>query len=568
MLEAALRQPPPEPSPRGSRPPPARSCLRPAPWFRTHALAQRGEPRWPAQEDVVEPAELAERLRTLFRDAERTALALGASPGALRLRILRCDEGPAGRASSVNTRDGDPSTVAVWLEREHPFTLDRKTMRVIEPGRGALPRSVLERAADLADRAQLALGRPVEIDWALSRGRVVVAGVRPVSPAWRFTDETWRVVALLWHDEGPIAPLAVDSLDIALRPPEEPSNEAHVRRLFARAYRHVGPGRGRRGESTHPLSEAALRAARVVGDVARPIAAVRRFERTLDDWLAAFASDDLSSLDDPGLLRALRERQRVVIEAEELLDRGRKATAAVIGALEASLGTIPRDCIDGLAAIRRTRRRRRLDERLAKAARELGTLPDTLDPVPAPLRLRFAELRREAGDTRPLGLDVRPAPYGASDAALVEGMRAAVDGRAERAEQAQRQAIRRLMTTARARPLGTGRAALARSLTLMIERLADAKGTVAEGLSAASSRLRDAALEIGRRLIERGVLDEPEDVLHLYVAEIQEALSGEPGAYAARVRLRREEDARWRAFDPPTRLLARVAPRGPTYGPG
>jgi hypothetical protein len=102
----------------------------------------------------------------------------------------------------------------------------------------------------------------------------------------------------------------------------------------------------------------------------------------------------------------------------------------------------------------------------------------------------------------------------------------------------------------------------------MIERLSDAKGTVAEGLSAANLRLRDAAIEIGRRLVERGVLDEPDDALYLYVAEIQEALSGEPGAYAARVRLRREEDARWRAFEPPTRLLARPSPRGPTYGPG
>ncbi len=569
-LEDALRQAPLPAAPRASQPPPppAPPCLRLSPWFRTAALAARGEPRWPMQDAVVDPSALAERLRALWAEVGRTTAALGSSPGALRLRVLRCDEGAAGSASSVNLDDGDPSTVAVWLSRSSPWTLDRKTMRPLEQGKGPLPRSVIERAADLADRAQLALGRPVEIDWALSRGRVVVAGVRPVSPAWRFTDETWRVVALLWHDEGPIAPLAVDALDIALRAADEPVNEPRVRRVFARAYRRVEDGRGRRGETTHALSDAAVRAARVVSDVARPIAAARRFERTLDDRLAAFASDDLSVCDDAALLRALRERQRVVIEAEELLDRGRKATAAVIGALEASLGTLPRDCVDGLAAIRRTRARRRLDERLAKAAREIGAMPKEVDPVPAPLRRRFAELRREVGHARPLGLDVRPEAYGASDAALVEGMRAAIDGRAERAEQAQRQAIRRLMTTARARPLGAGRAALARSLTLMIERLADAKGTVAEGLSAANLRLRDVAIEIGRRLVERGVLDEADDALYLYVAEIQEALSGEPGAYAARVRLRREEDSRWRAFEPPTRLLARPSPRGPTYGPG
>jgi hypothetical protein len=220
----------------------------------------------------------------------------------------------------------------------------------------------------------------------------------------------------------------------------------------------------------------------------------------------------------------------------------------------------------GLAAIRRTRARRRLDERLAKAWAELGELPAELDPVPAALRRTFAELRRELAHERPLGLDVRPLPYGASDRALVDGMRAASDGRAERAEREQRQAIRRLMATARSRPLGRGRAALARTLTMMIERLADAKGTVAEGLADANLRVRAAALEVGRRLVDHGILDEPEDALYLFVSEIHDALTGEPGAYTARVRLRREEDDRWRSFAPPTRLLARPRPRRPTWG--
>lgn len=569
LLEASLREPVTAAVPRGTQPPPppARAALRLSPWFRTAAHAARAEPRWPAVDPVLEPSEVLARLSALWADAPRVGALLGSSPGALRLRALRCDEGPAGSASSVDARDGDPSSVAVWLPGSTPWTIDRKTMRPIEQGHGPLPRSVVEKAADLADRAQLALGRPVEIDWALSAGRVMVAGVRPLAPAWRFTEETWRVVALLWDDEGPIAPLAVDALDKALRAEDEPIDELRVRRVFARAYRRVEDGRGRRGERTHPLAEAAMRAARVVSDVTRPIAAARAFARSLDGRLEAFDRDDTSALDDAELLRALRERQRVVIEAEELLDLGRKATAAAIGALEAALGTLPRECVDGLAALRRTRARRRVDERLAKAARDLGELPVTVDPVPAPLRSRFAELRRELEGTRPLGLDVRPAAYGASDAALVRGMRAALEGHGERAEHAQRQAIRRLMATAHARPLGAGRAALARTLTLMIERLADAKGSVAEGLAAANLRLRDVAVEIGRRLVERGVLDEPDDVLYLYVAEVQEALAGEPGAYAARVRLRREEDARWRGFEPPTRLVARAAPRRPTYGP-
>jgi len=133
-----------------------------------------------------------------------------------------------------------------------------------------------------------------------------------------------------------------------------------------------------------------------------------------------------------------------------------------------------------------------------------------------------------------------------------------LDGRAERAEREQRGAVRRLMATARSRPLGRGRAALARTLTVVIDRLAAAKGEVADGLADANLRLRDIAIEAGRRLVERDVLDRDDDALYLFVAEIQDALDGEPGAYTARVRLRREEDARWRRFTPPTRL----APRG------
>lgn len=547
--------------------PRTRRALRLAPWFRTAPLAARGEARWPAQEELLEPKDVAPRLAALWAEAGTLGPTLGTSPNALRLRALCCDEGPIGSASSVGGEDGDPSLVAVWLAGQPPATLDRKTLRVVEPGPAALPRSVIERAADLADRAQLALGRPVEIDWVLSGGRVAVAAVRPIAPSWRFTDEASRRVSLLWDDEGPIAPLAVDALDQALREESDPRDEMRVRRVFARAYRRLEVGRGRPGERAQALSEAALRAARVVQDVARPIAATRTFVRTLDDRLSAFDADDLGGLDDLELLRALRERQRVVIEAEELLDRGRKATSAVIGVLEASLGTIPNDCIEGLAAIRRTRARRKLDERLAKIARELGPLPEEVDPVPAPLRRRFAELRHELGHARPLGLDVRPAAYGASDRALAEGMRVALEGRGERAERAQRDAIRRLMATARARPLGGGRAALARSLTVMIERLSEAKGTVAEGLASANLKVRDVAVEIGRRLAERGVLDEPEDALYLYVTEMQEALSNEPGAYVARVRLRREEDARWRDFEPPTWLVARTSPRRPTWSP-
>lgn len=542
---------------RASLPPlgPRERRIKLRPWFKTVAHQQRSRAHFP-RADITDPSRLRPELEAFVREARGPGRA-ATSPGSICIRVLLCDAALAGLASSIGHEDGDPSYVTVRLPERSPWRIERNTMRIVEEGDSEVPPQVVERVADLADRAQLALGWPIEMEWVISGGRPAVARIRPIAPAWRFTDESYRLVEVLWHDEGPMAPLSVDALDKALREEHDEVDEPRVQRTFARPYRRVEAGRGRAGERRESFLGAATRAAQVLTDVTRPIAAARAFARTLDDRLTAFDGDDLARLDDAELARALRERQHVVVEAYELLDRGRQATGAVLGALEAALGTVPRECIYGLAAIRRTRARRRLDERLAKAAARFGEIPEQLDPPPAAMRHAFAELRRELRGRRPLGLDVLPPAYGASDASLVAGMRAAVDGRAERAEREQRGAIRRLMATARSRPLGRGRSALARSLTLMIERLADAKGLVAEGLADANLRLRAVAIVVGARLVERDILDDPEDALYLDVSELNEALSGEPGAYTARVRLRREEDARWRRFTPPTRLPAR-----------
>jgi hypothetical protein len=121
-------------------------------------------------------------------------------------------------------------------------------------------------------------------------------------------------------------------------------------------------------------------------------------------------------------------------------------------------------------------------------------------------------------------------------------------------ERARREASRRLLATARSRPLGRSREAIAGSLLVLLGRVAHAKGRLAEGLASAMLRLRRGACEAGRRLCDMGVLDGPEDALYLHLAEIEEALEDEPGAYAARVRLRREDDARWARFEAPRRI--------------
>ena len=55
-----------------------------------------------------------------------------------------------------------------------------------------------------------------------------------------------------------------------------------------------------------------------------------------------------------------------------------------------------------------------------------------------------------------------------------------------------------------------------------------------------------------------GLLERAGDALYMTLEEIEQALEGELGAYAARVRLRREDDRRWRNFEAPRMIRARA----------
>mgnify|MGYP003472814159 CR=1 FL=1 len=59
---------------------------------------------------------------------------------------------------------------------------------------------------------------------------------------------------------------------------------------------------------------------------------------------------------------------------------------------------------------------------------------------------------------------------------------------------------------------------------LLVERLARAKGVVAEGLSWALLHLRRAALEAGQRLAREGLLDAADDALYMPLTEIEQLL--------------------------------------------
>jgi hypothetical protein len=138
-------------------------------------------------------------------------------------------------------------------------------------------------------------------------------------------------------------------------------------------------------------------------------------------------------------------------------------------------------------------------------------------------------------------------------------VREAWDYHREAPEVSRRKGDLKLAQKAARGPLGPLGVAPALALAMLMHRLSQAKGQVADGLAAALLRLRAAALEAGRRLAQDGVLERAEDTLYMPLDEIEEALDGELGAYAARVRLRREDDRRWRNFRAPRFLAGRRA---------
>jgi hypothetical protein len=343
------------------------------------------------------------------------------------------------------------------------------------------------------------------------------------------------------------------------------------------------PGAGR-------LPRAVARVVRVAADAAAPLGAAQAFARQAAERIAERRRVRLEVLSDDALVDELRERRRLVVEALALLERARVATLAALPAIEALAGAVPREAYLALAALRPTRDRRRAHERLARlgetlvrAGRGPGLQPAALPPA---LRRQWDETIAMVATLRPLSLCVLPEAYGASDAHLERVVfapaSASPHGEDERREQERAAAERRLAVTARARRFGPVREAALRTVCLGLSRLADAKGEIADWHALALLSLREAALVAGARLAESGILEEPTDALYLEIDEIADALSGEPGAYAARVRLRREDDQRWRAFEAPRRLRPRrslptasarrsaaaVGPRGRLAAPG
>ncbi len=514
----------------------------------------------------VDPAQLA--WSQAPRDAATEAEWLEALQSE-RIHVDRKDDdAPQMVVASVEPTTGDPQLVAVHLRADSgPFWVDRRTMRPQRvPERSSVREDDVMRVADLGDRVHLVLGRPVLVRIGMRGDRLVVEGVRALPLNIGFTRASYRKLSPMMADPGTLAPLAIDAIDRALRIDDDPGDEPRVRRIYGQAYRRMDdlhtPWRRDEGSAARRAVE---RMARLGRDVMLALDDARAFRRELNENARDDADERLRALGTDDLLSELHVRMGVVVRALSLLERARLATLSLIPAIEALVGPVPRDVLDALAAPYRTRERRAVDEKLVALGRRcMGkegkpVRPDLADPG---LRSEWARVARALQHVRILGMDVRPAAIGSDDAHMVQGMQEAWACEQAEPEERRKLAERRLIALSAKGPLGPVATPSTGAQLFLLRRLSKAKGSVAEGLSRALLRLRAAACEAGRRLAADGVLDDPLDALYMPLDEIEEALRGELGAYAARVRLRREDDRRFRHFVPPRRIAGKRVTEG------
>nr|MDQ3037887.1 hypothetical protein [Myxococcota bacterium] len=104
--------------------------------FATYALAARCRRLWPGTIALRPGDDVRARVRELFRVLESSELlvALGGARTEASVRVTVRDDGASGWAASCDPRTGDPEVVAVWSDPAAPWTVDRKTMRLLEAG--------------------------------------------------------------------------------------------------------------------------------------------------------------------------------------------------------------------------------------------------------------------------------------------------------------------------------------------------------------------------------------------------------------------------------------------------
>ena len=442
-----------------------------------------------------------------------------------------------GTATSCDGGSGDPSRIGVFPRLRKGWWVERATGRVDERGQ-ALSVEDAERLAALADRAQLTLGFPVSLEWVLSDGGPQLLGAEALDIAANFLPGRWRLVSLVGDDEGVVAPITADTLDRALRHSdfdelELSEDEVRVRAIYARPYRNLPKSQlfGEEDEAA-PFSIATLAA----GSAIRAVVELERLQLARKRNYVTYSLPlDTNRMSTARLFEVLKKRQFEVARALRDLDRARLASHGLIRALGLAVGTLSHHEYTALAVAKSTRRRRLLDE--ANYIDRAGIQQRSTDPD-----LGFA-------GERPWGMDIATPPFGESPELYATAFSDSQQF-LTRQQEVRTETIQKVLRRAAPGPRRT----VARSVTMLLERVARVKGIFADRLCDTQLSFRSALLDVGTFVEREHLLDEPEDIFYLMMQEISDILEGEPGAYSARVMLRKEEAMRWKHYRVPRKI--------------
>ncbi len=506
-------------------------------------------------------ADLSAKVVRLVKELEapELAFALGSSGAAVRMVVAPRDKGSFGWAASVEPLRSNPDEVSVWgvASPAAPWLVERRSGRIVTHGEGLQPRLV-EQAADLADRAQLALGRPVKIEWIVSGGKVSVLSVRSVRLAPTFMSSVLRRVDLMGCDEGTMAPLTLDTMERAFRAPESRTRGTPFRTIYGRPYRSIPRnqrvGRRRRWRSGVREGVAFSRLATRASTLRQQAKAYGK--QSQQRLQALHASYLASARREETALALLSDIQGVVADGFFLLFGFGDLSVAAVSMLERAGITISAPEAEVLVSPRAVRSRRQLHARMVHCTREWALAGSNAELREWPLAdpQQWREIRQSLRNARPLGVDVRVPAFGDSDESLIEAFGLLSSWDPSTRERTRRDTIARLRVSHRARLGSPMRQVRVGMLLAILKEIGLARGVVGEALSRALLAFRQQALDVGARLVNRVELDQPSDVFYLRVSELRDLAAGTPGTYASRIRSRREDDRRWRNYRAPRRL--------------
>lgn len=532
---------------------------------------------------------------TAYRATTREA---SAAPMAVLVQRL-IDADAAGVAFTANPSTGDRDEVHVSAVRglgERLVSGEASADECVVRGESvecragpeqALDADLARRVADLARRVEALFGVPQDIEWALAGGELNLLQARPMT-AFPRPPEIEVPAEGFWEKDDWHYPTPMTAFGASVYLPALEHGLATQCREFGilaegeqqrwighEVYGRTVPYRGKRWPRwpwwlfglVARISPELRRRARIADQALRSGLAERYLATWESEWREAFRreaaalrSRDLGTLDDVALLDHLDEvidlHRRGSVAHFRLNTPYGLAVRELYAAARELLGWDPPQALTLLAGASgiSSEPGRRLTE-VAELLARSPAVREVLEQGAHPLVERLRSVAPEAADVLAAYIDAyghRPIGYDPGDPTLAERSELLAGQLRDRVRASDPAAGEDPAVLLRDEALGRARAILAdrpapdrerfeRALAWAWRAYPAREESIFYGDSLPSALLRYAALEFGRRLVERRLLDRADDAVHLTADELRGALRDGRGAVRELVARRRAE---------------------------